>query len=105
MCNDILNTEDGGLHPTVWKNKWLFRQSLKYCAATGKCCMPLYTFMRMVSLNWDPDSQEIESVNSVLQAIVKRCPHISLAVLDARVAIRKQLGLGSREDQKKQSHM
>ena len=59
VASEILNTEDAGLHPTVWKIKGLFRQSIKHSAETGKCCMPLYTLMRMVSLNWDPDSQDI----------------------------------------------
>ena len=38
--------------------------------------------------------QELEGVNGILQKIATRAPRISLGLLDARVAVRKYLGMG-----------
>lgn len=38
--------------------------------------------------------QELEGVNGVLQKIATRAPRISLGLLDARVGVRKYLGMG-----------
>ena len=53
--------------------------------------------LSLVTTTWKMDVQEIEGVNNLLQSVARKCPNISLALLDARVALRKLLGLGSRD--------
>ena len=43
--------------------------------------------------------QELEGTNDIIQETSKRAPHAEMPVIDARVATKKELGLGSREMQ------
>ena len=52
--------------------------------------------MRLVALRWMPSVQEIEGINNIIQGFARRAPRISLPLLDARVGVRKYIGLGSR---------
>eukprot|EP00959_Pyramimonas_sp_CCMP1952_P471208 9498038-Pyramimonas_sp.AAC.1 len=49
---------------------------------------------RTLASAWRPDSQDIESINSLIKAETRRSPHCSLALLDARIGIRRYLGMG-----------
>ena len=65
----------------------------------------MFTMIRLVATQWRGDMQEIESINSVLQKVAARAPNISLALLDARVAVRTALGMGFAAQSKKWSQV
>ena len=54
----------------------------------SSCCYRL-------CMSWRGDVQEIEGTNNLVQLATKTAPGISLALLDARVSLRKSAGLGS----------
>ena len=58
--------------------------------------LPLYVPIRILCCWWKGDTQEIEGVNNLIQLVCQRAPWVSLGLLDARVALRKELGLGQR---------
>eukprot|EP00959_Pyramimonas_sp_CCMP1952_P342793 7181455-Pyramimonas_sp.AAC.1 len=57
--------------------------------------------MRLVASKWQANAARIEGLNNLILAACSRAPRISLPLLDARVAIRKEVGLGSREESNK----
>ena len=93
----LLDTPDVALHMTASKLKQLFRAELANVAQTGKCPICLYWAMRLVALYWRADVQEIEGINSLIELACRRAPRISLPLVDARVGLRKDLGLGTRD--------
>ncbi len=56
----------------------------------------LYLLVNIICCSWAPDVQEIEGVNNIIQSVCRRAPGIRLPLLDARVSVRKCVGLGSR---------
>ena len=87
----------GSLHPTAKKLVFHFRKALRRGARRrGRISPQLHAMWRLISTRWKGDSQEIEGVNSMVQALCNLCPHISLQLLDARIACRKAAGLGQR---------
>lgn len=96
LALELLDTADAQLHITARIMKRLFREELKDCAMEGTISMCLYAPMRLLALSWRADTQEIEGVNNLISMATDRAPKISLALLDARVATRKDVGLGSR---------
>ena len=94
----VLETDDASLHVTVRKIKTVMRRELEHIVATNGCCtMVVYTAFRLLSMWWRADVQEIEGLNSIIKWILRNSPSISLALLDARVANSKSLGLGSKD--------
>ena len=97
ICERLLDRADEPLHPAALKIKLAFRDDVHECARTGRLRAPLYSLMRLVSLRWHAHVQDIEGINNIIQSVARRAPRISLPLLDARVAIRKYIGLGSRD--------
>jgi hypothetical protein len=81
----------------------LFHDEIKAGADDGRCANTLYSMMRLVAIHWCPEMQEVEGINGVLQRVATRAPHISLCLLDARVAVRKTMGMGYASQPKKWS--
>ena len=96
ICNELLGRSDDKLHPAAMKLKWLFHDDIEECARTGQLHSPLHSFIRLVACRWVADVQEIEGIHNIIQSICRRAPSISLPLLDARVGLRKALGLGNR---------
>ena len=59
----------------------------------------LWCLVRAIACTWQGDSQEVEGLNSMLQAIVQASAAIKLPLLDARLGIRKTSKLGQRGKQ------
>ena len=97
LCEEILDRHDSSLDPAVSKIKTLFREDMREAARTGKISNVLYILFRLVSIRWHGHVQEIEGINNIIQQCCTRAPRIDLPLLDARVAIRQFIGLGSRE--------
>ena len=94
VSNTLLDTPIERLHVTARKIVMLFGDELRTSVARGTLCMRLYVPLRIVALFWKADQQEIEGMNGMLQAIVKRSPHLSFVLADARMAMRKQWSAG-----------
>ena len=71
----------------------ILRTDIEAGAVDGAISVPLYTLMRLVACEWSGGMQEVEGINSIVQKVASRAPRISLALLDARVAARKYLGI------------
>ena len=54
-------------------------------------------YMFLLARVWCGETQSIEGINKLLHMATRATPGNSLALLDARVANRKDLGLGSRD--------
>eukprot|EP00969_Alexandrium_andersonii_P008258 359359-Alexandrium_andersonii.AAC.1 len=84
--------------PTCWR--WSCRRVgaghgvvvFARCDAAMRVCQRALRLSRY----WRADVQEIEGVNNMVQLACKVAPGISLALLDAGVALRKNFGYGSR---------
>ena len=101
LCLSLLGTDDAQLHVTTRKVKTVFHEAITHCSATGKlsgAAGALWGIMWMVAVTWKGDQQEIEGINNVLQHVLTQAPNCSLPLVDARVAIRKALGMGSRTE-------
>ena len=76
---------------TTLKVKMMFSLDLAQAAASGIASIGLFTAMRLLCVSWRGDTQEIEGINSLLKCSTNRAPHITLALVDARVSLQKQL--------------
>jgi hypothetical protein len=93
LCQFMRDTTNMQLHITARKVKQLFPADIANGANTGKVSLALYSAMRLIALKFKIDVQEIEGINNVIQQVAKKAPRITLPVLDARVALRKMLGI------------
>ena len=96
ICMEVLQTEKGAGHTTIFKLKDAFRFDFEHAAATGQIPKVLYHYVTLLATLWNADVQEIEGINSLVKLQCKKAPRISLAVLDARIHLTKYLGLGRR---------
>ena len=96
LCQTLMSTSNDLLHITALKVKWCFAAELTHSAQFGTLCLDLWVIIWSICVSWRPDVQEIEGVNNVIQQLCNKCPHIALPLVDARVALCKQIGLGSR---------
>ena len=101
VCRDMLGTSNDTLHITVLKVKYCFAAEVAACANDGTCPDNLQLVLRLVSTKWRGDTQEIEGINNLIQIQCAQCPHVTLALIDARTALKKQLRLGSKDDSRK----
>ena len=60
-------------------------------ASNGQIAMSLFAPFKMLRQRWRCDSQELESIMTMIQSGVRRAPNITLDSLDAAVGIRKSL--------------
>ena len=98
LCNGILNSDEGTLHITTLKLKIVFLEELQSCAVgDGKLSMVLWAPLRLIALKFTGTSQAMEGINSLVKSACKRCPNISLPLLDARIGVKRALALGERE--------
>ncbi|CAK0883579.1 unnamed protein product, partial [Prorocentrum cordatum] len=96
LARELLTPADPkALHITAATIVRLFKPELE-ALRSGTLSTCLYAPMRMVCEQWRCDTQEIEGINNMLQVVCQRAPRISLALLDARIGLRKEYGLGSR---------
>ena len=96
LCQTLMSTSNDLLHITALKVKCCFAAELTHCAQFGTLCLDLWVIIWSICVRWCPDVQEIEGVNNIIQQLCNTCPHIALPLVDARVALTKQIGLGSR---------
>ena len=95
IAQQILRTRDDALHGTVLKLKEMFPASLAVVAAGDDVPASLFVCLRLIVFWYWGDSQEMEGVNSLLKMAVSRSPTISLPLLCARVALRKDIAFAS----------
>ena len=75
----------------------MFGAILEECRASeGKLDMQLWAPMRLVVEGWSGDTQEIEGIHNLILVASRASSTITLETLDARVGLRKDVGLGSR---------
>ena len=98
LCKRILETPEQFLHLTALKIKKLFQGVLQECALTGLLCMSLWCIIRIVACAWRGDTQAIEGINSMITATCRRCPNISMPLLDARIGNRRYMEMGGRQN-------
>ena len=78
-----------------------FQADLQACIRdSGRLSLTLYAIWRFIVLHFIGDNSEIEGVMSLIKLNVKSAPHITQALIDARVGNKKYMGLGARNTQK-----
>eukprot|EP00973_Karenia_brevis_P094132 12420957-Karenia_brevis.AAC.4 len=92
----ILDTPDHELEVTAAKIKIIAFDDVYQAAMTGKCGKFLYLLVKAFRISFKADVQCIEGVNSMIRCISTRCRRIGLALLSARVLLKKALGLGTK---------
>ncbi|CAK0893467.1 unnamed protein product, partial [Prorocentrum cordatum] len=97
IARTLVESDSRALHRTAAKIKALFEPELRECMLSGKLSASLWAPIHMVGQSWKGDTQEIEGINNVIQVRCDRAPRIGMGLLDARVGLRKELGLGSRQ--------
>ena len=107
----LLDAKD--LSENMRKVMALFSQELEVVAAMpaiGLMPLPglpvaLQNFLQLLAAAMPGDVQEIESVNFLCTRTTKAAPHISMPLLNARVATSKRLGLGTADAPQKWSDL
>ena len=103
VARELLSVPLNKLHITAAKFRVCFSGALAIAADTGAFDMRAFAPIWLIACFWRGGTQEVEGVNSLLQCITRRAPSMSLPLLDARVAIRKAAGLGTRSSSNKWS--
>jgi hypothetical protein len=91
----LLAAVETELEPTTRKFLRTFRAELASCADTGMADARMWFAVRALRAVAKCDVQANEGVNSLLKGCGKQAPRISLAVLDARVRLKRAMGLSS----------
>ena len=76
------------------KVKYLLLPMISDGAATGVVRMDFYYFWLSVAQRWPACVSAIEGVDTMIQVEAFKAPAAGLALIDARVAIRKEFGKG-----------
>ena len=92
----LLDTPAEDLHITTKKVKELLTPELESVSADGRCPPRLWVLFDMARRFGNCDVQLCESVNSMVSFQTKRARNMTLPLLDSRVKIKKELGMGSR---------
>jgi len=72
----------------TFKAREAFKAELQVLAATGRCPTALYNFCLAVRAGLADNTQDVEGLNSILQALVTRGRRTEQASADARMALR-----------------
>ena len=96
-----MESDDEKLEITARKLRKLFWTDMKTAAETGTCGIGLYIAIVSMRLLFRGDVQECEGANSLIKLEAERSRRIGIALISARVASKKNFGLG----QKDASHM
>ena len=80
------------------------KDDIEEAASLGVCGLKLITISKVIRERMTSNTQEIEGVNSIIRLISERCRNVGLDLLDARVRVKKALGLGSVDQPRKWSH-
>ena len=105
----LLDAQD--LSESMRKVRALFSQELGVVASMPAIGMmpllpaALQNFLQLLAAAMPGDVQEIESVNFLCTRTTKAAPHISMPLLNARVATSKRLGLGTADAPQKWSDL
>ena len=93
---DILRSvEKGEAHPTGRKLAYLCPNDMRAPASSGICGPKLALCVWTWAVMANTDVAELESLNNLLKLQTTRCPSISLELVDARVKLKKWLGVGA----------
>ena len=92
-----METDDLSLEVNTRKIKRIFANDLSLAAETGRAGPALYATIVVLRAQARCDVQENEGVNSLIKILAERSPNISIALLSARVLLKKQMRLGSRD--------
>jgi hypothetical protein len=92
IAGRLFETPDRCLDPTSAKVKAIFRADVWECSQTGKCPLPLWAYMVGVTKMAQSDVQVNESINSSIKKVNERSRNITLPLMAARIALRKDLG-------------
>eukprot|EP00959_Pyramimonas_sp_CCMP1952_P084041 1757681-Pyramimonas_sp.AAC.1 len=79
------------------KLKLLFHDDFNYSANSGLLTAPLAACLMALRAVWPLDTQSLEGINSVIQVMCKRAPHMSIPLLNARLSTKKNIDLTARE--------
>jgi hypothetical protein len=99
LVNLNLSTVDEGFAKVV---QWLLADIL-IASDRGTCTFKLFVVVNGIRRFLHATTQAVEGVNSVIRLVSDRCKNIGLLLLDARVRIKKALGLGSADQSAKWS--
>eukprot|EP00959_Pyramimonas_sp_CCMP1952_P452376 9466477-Pyramimonas_sp.AAC.1 len=92
LCREIIDTPSINLPTTIAKMKTLFHGVLCACSRSGLLSPRLRAPIYALACQWKGHTFEIEGMNKIVQHCCSQAPKISLPLLDARVALRKELG-------------
>ena len=72
ICMEVLQTEKGTGHTTIFKLKDAFRSDFEHAAATGQIPKVLYHDVTLLATLWNADVQEIEGISSLMKLQCKK---------------------------------
>ena len=104
VATELLETDWFGINLSLAKLVAWLHADLVAARATGKASMKLFMTIKVVRNSIHSNTQEVEGVNSIIRLISERCRTVGLDLLDARVRVKKALGLGSAGQPTKWSH-
>jgi hypothetical protein len=101
LAQRLISTPIAQLHICAVKALYCFGPEIRACAESGNGVIGAcaYAPFKYLQMNWRADTQEVEGVMNMIKTAVARSPAIGLALLDARVGNRKQLGYNAGVDQ------
>ena len=101
LCRKILKEDAANLHINVRKLLFVFRPEIKQCALSdadeGRISACVWTPFQLLRTRWRGDTQEVEGIMNLILNATSRSPSLNLDLLDARIGVRKSLGMGSRD--------
>ena len=97
VAQELLDTPNGQLHLNAAKTNILFGNEIEHAAATGtlRTNSQLWLYYRSLAAIMQCEIEEIEGVNKLIQNQSKKAP-LKQSLLNARVGITKELGLGAK---------
>ena len=94
VIREMMEADPAKQHRTILKFRLLFEEELSNAMSNGgKLADSCWDFVDHIAIQWRGCTQEIEGINNMIKAIVRRAPSISLPLVSARLAIRKGLNI------------
>ena len=93
VSQEILHADPTRLEINTMKILIMYEATIKKAAEDGLLSYDLWLLLWWLARKWKAGTQEVEGMNSALKAQLAKAPHITLALLSARLAIRKALSI------------
>ena len=93
VTQDILDAEPNGLEINTMKILIMYEAAIRKAADDGKVAYNLWWLVWWLARKWRADTQEVEGLHLALKAQLAKAPNITLALVSARLSIRKALNI------------